>query len=372
MKAIPWLLLLLAVGGCTQKYVAPYHLPATGYLVVEGFINLGNGPTNFTLSRASSLDSSVIIPQTGAQVIVETQAGGSFPLTELGKGNYSYSQIPVDLTQQYRLRITTPHGNEYLSDFALAKLTAPIDSVSWKLGSGGVNIYVSSHDPQNNTGYYQWKYEETWKYTSAYQSVYEYKNGIIASRPDSDDIYTCWKSVISTDISIGTSGALNADVIYEFPLTQVPFSTNKLVIKYSILVKQYALTEDWYNWLEKVQKNTERLGSIFDAQPSEIAGNLHCISNPDEQVIGFIGCTSETEKRIFISRDQLPGSQVIYTGYESCTLEMLEFSLAETFGNGSNIPVDISGRFNTIKYASAFCVDCRQMGGTVIEPPFWQ
>jgi hypothetical protein len=372
MKAIPWLLLLFAVGGCTQKYVSPYHLPATANLVVEGFVNVGNGPTNFTLSRASSLDSPVIIPQTGAQVIVETQGGGSFPLTELGNGNYSFSQIPVDLTQQYRLRITTPDGKEYLSDFAMAKLTPPVDSVSWKLATDGINIYVSSHDPQNNTRYYQWKYEETWKYTSAYPSGYEYKNGAIVSRPDSDDIFTCWKSVISTDISIATSAALNADIIYEFPLTQVLFSSNKLVMKYSILVKQYALTEDWYNWIEKLQKNTERLGSIFDAQPSEIAGNLHCISNPDEQVIGFVGCTSETEERIFISRDQLPGSQVIYSGYESCTLDTLMFTLAETFGNGSNIPVDISGSINTIKYSSAFCVDCRQMGGTVIEPPFWQ
>ncbi len=372
MKVVPCLLLLFAVGGCTQKYVAPYHLPATGYLVVEGFINLGNGPTNFTLSRASSLDSPVIIPQSGAQVIVETQAGGSFPLTELGNGNYSISQIPVDLTQEYRLWITTPDGKEYLSDFAMAKLTPPVDSVSWKLATDGINIYVSAHDPQNNTRYYQWKYEETWKYTSAYQSGYEYQNGAIVSRPDSDDIFTCWKSVILTGISIATSEALSDDIIYEFPLVQVPFSTNKLVMKYSILVKQYALTKDWYNWIEEVQKNTERLGSIFEAQPSEITGNLHCISNPGEQAIGFVGCTSETEKRIFISRDQIPSSQVIITGYESCTLDTLMFTLAETFGTGSNIPVDISGRINSIKYSSAFCVDCRQMGGTVIEPPFWQ
>jgi hypothetical protein len=378
MKTVHCLLLLFVLGACKEKYNSPYHLPPAGYLVVEGFINVGNGPTNISLSRVTTLDSPVIIPQTGAQVSVESQEGSSYPLSELGNGKYSISQIPVDLTQQYRLQIITPDSKVYLSGFTAPKVTPLIDSVSWSAAADGATIYVSSHDPQNNTKYYQWEYEETWEYTSAYQSGYEYVNGTIVARPDSDQLFICWKSDTSTSISIGTSAALNTDVISEFPLAQVPYSTNKLSVKYSILVKQYALTEDWYNWDEKVQKNTEQLGSIFDAQPSEIAGNLQCISNPGEQVIGFIGCTTETEKRIFISRFQLPNSPVIYSGYGDCgedTVKNDPFDLNAAFSAGSKIPIGpvYKGPVLIGYLASgASCVDCRLMGGMLMEPPFWQ
>ncbi len=73
------------------------------------------------------------------------------------------------------------------------------------------------------------------------------------------------------------------------------------------------------NGFRKVQRNTEQLGSIFDALPSETGGNIHNTADPTEMVIGFIGTSTETEKRIFINRTQLPPT-VVYSGYETCTL----------------------------------------------------
>jgi hypothetical protein len=379
MKAIRWLLLLIIWVACTQKYNAPYHIPvANGPLVVEGYINVGSGPTNITLSRVTSLDSPAIITQAGTLISVEMQDGSILPLSELGNGQYAISQIPVNPSEQYRLRIATPDGKAYSSDFSSPIVTPPIDSVSWKLTPEGVNIYVSTHDISNDTGYYRWQYEETWEYTSGYPSSYEYVGGgTVISRPDSDMIFKCWSSFISSDILIGTSATLGSDMIYEFPITPVLFSTQKLVLKYSILVKQYEISQDWFNWDEKIKKNTEQLGSIFDAQPSEISGNLHCISNPDEQVIGFVGCTTETEKRIFIDRStQLPQSQVIFSGYEDCIIDTVAndpIKLASVFQGGSYIPIGCAPPFCAgFLYSTANCVDCRLKGGSVIKPPYWQ
>ena len=378
MKAIRWLLLLIIWVACTQKYNSPYHIPvANGPLVVEGYINVGPGPTNITLSRVTSLDSPAIITQAGALISVEMQDGSILPLSELGNGQYAISQIPVNPSEQYRLRIATPDGKAYSSDFSSPIVTPPIDSVSWKLTPEGVNIYVSTHDISNDTGYYRWQYEETWEYTSGYPSSYEYVGGgTVISRPDSDMIFKCWSSFISSDILIGTSATLGSDMIYEFPITPVLFSSQKLVLKYSILVKQYEISQDWFNWDEKIKKNTEQLGSIFDAQPSEISGNLHCISNPDEQVIGFVGCTTETEKRIFIDRStQLPQSQVIFSGYEDCIIDTVAndpIKLASVFQGGSYIPVGCAPPFCAgFLYSTADCVDCRLKGGSVIKPPYW-
>ena len=140
-------------------------------------------------------------------------------------------------------------------------------------------------------------------------------------------IYTCWRSDVSTTINIASTEKLSSNVIYEYPVTLVPYNnTNKLIDEYSILVKQTALSQDWYEWVQKVQRNTEQLGSIFDALPSETGGNIHNTADPTEMVIGFIGTSTETEKRIFINRTQIPPT-IVYSGYESCKLDTTGLSV---------------------------------------------
>jgi hypothetical protein len=192
-------------------------------------------------------------------------------------------------------------------------------------------------------------------------------------------IYTCWQTNSSTDIIIGNSAKLKSNIIYEEPVTSVPYAnSNKLTVEYSILVRQYALTEDWYNFNQMIQKNTENLGSIFDAQPSELVGNIHCLTNPSEPVVGFIGCTNETDARIFIQRGQLPGSQVILTGYEDCTEDTIAntpVALSMAYGTGQLIPVSlyyVGPSLAGIVGGPPFCVDCRLNGGFTQKPAYWQ
>ncbi|MDP4251964.1 MAG: DUF4249 domain-containing protein [Bacteroidota bacterium] len=379
MKIIHWLLLLLVLGACKDRYNAPVHIPASGYLVVEGFINVGSGSTDITLSRATGLDSPYVIPELSAQVNVESDNGSSYPLTESAGGHYSIDQVPVDLSHKYRLRIKTSLGTEYLSDLSAPVVTREIDSVSWKAGGDGVNIYVSTHGSPTDPRYYQWKFDETWIYTAAFPSPFIYQDyGQLVLRPDPFEVYTCWSSDQSTNIVIASSAKLTTNVIYSAPVTFVSYSTSdKLINKYSILVKQHALTQDWYEWEEKVQKNTEELGSIFDAQPSEITGNIHNTADAAEPVIGFIGCTSETEKRIFISRGQLPFVP-IFNPYSDCqkldTILNNPDSIAVYFGNGYHLVVDQIVQGGTVTHYSGAglgCMDCRTMGGVTTKPDFW-
>jgi hypothetical protein len=381
MKKLRLMLLLTLLFGCKDKYVASIHLPATGYLVVEGFINAGNEPTNISLTRATSLDSIYINPESGATVTVESENSGSFPLTEISPGQYSIAQIPVDATQKYRLHILTAGGKEYVSDYAEVKITPAVDSVSYSLASDAANIFVSTHDSQNKTLYYQWQYDETWLYLSPFTSYYTYTDSQIQPRDfNTNQINQCWESDISTNIVIGSSAKLSSDVISNLLLTKVPYAGNfKLAHRYSILVKQYALTKDWYDWKEKIKKNTEQLGSIFDAQPSQVAGNIHAVSDPSETVIGYIGCSTETEKRIFIDNSELPVG-ITYDNLGICTSDSLmtldSAKLAFTFTGNYYIPItyiyNLMGMPIGITYSSHSCVDCRAHGGVNVPPDFWQ
>ena len=309
--------------------------------------------------------------------------GANYMLSESTAGHYSIADLILDPGQQYRLHIQTANGKEYVSDYSVVKITPPIDSVNWTGTSNSVtgnqiNIFVSTHDDQTQPGYYQWQFEETWMYNAKYGSVLEYQNGLIILRPDSDMIYTCWMSDVSSTVSIANTEKLTSNVIYQFPLTQIPYNTsNKLINRYSILVKQYALTQEWYEWNQKVKKNTEQLGSIFDAQPSETGGNIHCVTDPGENVIGFIGCTTETDRRIFIDRTEIPPG-IVSDGYDFCQPDTVSISQEDIdihFKDGYNLPITyayLNGFLVGIQSSTEDCVDCRVKGGTNVKPAFWQ
>jgi len=374
-------LILVILAACKDKFSPDVHFPPAGFLVVEGYINTGIGPTTITLTRAASLDSIAVIPEPGAQVDVQSSSGASYPLMDQGGGKYSVDQMPIDPNQTYRLYIKTSNGKEYVSDFSQVKISPPIDTIGWSPVGDGITINVSTHDDKNKSIYYQWQYEETWQYNSAYDSKLEFnrKDSTIYIRPDNELIHACWSSDQSTDILLGSSASLSSDIIYQFPLTTISYSTtNKLVLRYSILVKQMVLTKDWYEWEQKLKKNTEQLGSIFDPQPSETGGNLHCETDPAETVVGFVGCSSQTEERIFIDRSQIPAVSV-YSGYELCvqdTVLNIKLLLYVYFGTGYGIPIQpFHDEFgNLAKYygSSTGCVDCRLRGGTLTQPDFWK
>ncbi len=307
--------LLLQVIACKEKYDLPFTGPARGYLVVEGYINRGAGPTTFKLSRTIALvDTINVNPERSAIVTVEGNDNSSVTLTEIGTGTYSVNQLFLTAGRQYRLHIKTKDGKDYYSDFTPLKATPVIDGISWERIDKGVELFVNTHDAQNNTRYYRWEYEETWEFHSSHYSVLEYIFNPATGAPrkvqyrdpvSANKLFYCWKSEKSSSILIGSSVKLSTDSIH-LPVQLIPNASWKLSVLYSILVKQYAISADEYEFLRRMKKNTEQVGSLFDAQPSELKGNIHNSKDPNELVLGFVGITEPQEKRIFIKNSEVP------------------------------------------------------------------
>ncbi|HEY4334845.1 MAG TPA: DUF4249 domain-containing protein [Puia sp.] len=370
--------LLILLGQCKQTYVSPYKSPATGYLVVEGFI--AKGPTRFTLSRVISLPGDSSLPMvTGATVQVEGNDNSTFPLAENGSGVYSADTLPLIPTAQYRLRIQMG-GQTYLSDFTAYRPSPAIDSINWIQQSDGVHIFANTHDPANGTRYYQWQFDEVWQYHSAEFSYFKYQpagpgfpRDTAVQRADSEFVYNCWSNAVSTPLLLGTSTKLAQDVIYRQPLQIIYDGTQRLDELYSILVRQYALTEDAYNYLSLMKSNTESLGSIFDAQPSTLKGNIHCVTNPGEPVVGYVSTGSIQQQRIFINRSQLSS-----WGYSiNCDKGDIFVPVGKEdsfFKFGSYTPLYDEHRGGKLAgwYANQnTCIDCRTQGGNTNKPSFW-
>ena len=381
-----FLLICLIAGweSCTKSYTPKIVAGNLNYLVVEGFINIGNDSTIFNLSRTVKVNAGVdTAVETGAILNIEGNDNKSYPVPELGKGKYGVAGLSLDNTKQYRLRIKTTDGNSYLSDFTKAKLTPPIDSVGYTQLSNGIQVYVNTHDPNNNTLYYRWAYNETWEFHAFYPSFYYSDGSAIQQRtPDRLNFY-CFTNTASTSITLGSSAKLKQDVIYHLPIIFIPATSEKIESRYSILLKQYALTSDEFNYWQSLQKNTEKIGSIFDSQPSEIQGNIHCISNPSLPVVGYVGSTNMQSKRVFIAKTELPTKWIATYPY-TCPLDSFfycrppycindvaahlipqpseEVPTTAIFGS-DGLPVGFLGSFNT-------CIDCT-IRGTKQKPSFW-
>jgi hypothetical protein len=381
-KLFTCIIFLIIASGCKEKYIVPIQTPVTGYLVVEGFINSGQEPTSIKLTRTTKLYDSVnIIYEHNAEVNVEGENQETFPLYENGNGVYiSSALLNLNNTEKYRLHIRTQDGKEYASDFVPYKHTPEIDSISWQRENGGVKIYINTHDPQNNTKYYHWKYEETWEFHSTYYSsliyIYNQNNtpiGVTYRNADQSvdtTIHKCWNTVISTNINLGSSEKLSTDKIH-LPLISIEPASVKLSVLCSVNIRQYALSHEAYLFFQRIKKNTESLGSIFDAQPSDLQGNIHCITNPAETVVGYIDISEEKQQRIFIRSDELPD----WNYNQNCSEVILDNQpdslIKYGIGLWPTVPFSVGlGVKQFYATPDENCMDCTLTGSNV-KPVFW-
>jgi hypothetical protein len=378
-----FLMALLIAFGCKKPYFPTLATTANNYLVVEGFINSGNDSTFIKLSHTVNLADSVSAsPERAAGVTVEGN-GSTYQLNEIKPGVYSALPLNLAGSQKYHLRIRLANGKEYVSDDTEVKVTPPVDSVSYQIKADGLQINVSAHDPANNTHYYRWDYDETWQFHSKYISNYKVVNGDILPRQVEDQIFTCFANHTSSTVVLASTVKLGSDVVSNAPITNIIPSSEKISMRYSILVKQYALTKEAFDFWENLRKNTESLGSIFDALPSEIKGNIHNTANADEPVIGFVSVGTMSVKRVFIDKDDLPDAWILQYPYDckqDSTLYVNPITKANDVAafiiSGIYLPTfSITGPMGgpAIGYGrtSPQCADCT-LRGYKRRPNFWK
>jgi len=367
---------------CKEVYNPPTVKNNPFILVVDGIIINGNDSTNITLSRTKSLtDSAATIKELGANVSVLGESGVSYPFKELGNGRYATDQLALNSTERYQLKITTSDGSEFRSEFSKILTSPSIDSVYWNQDSSGVQIYLDTHDPANQTRYYRWENVESWEYHSAYNSFLEYvdENNII-ERNLTRQIFRCYQTQLLPNIEVTNTIRLSSDIVYKYKVIDIPTGSEKLTAEYSDLIKQYAISAEAFNFWSNLKKNTEQLGTLFDLQPFSELGNMQCVNNPAVKCIGFISFTTMQEQRIFINKNEI--TQWNYSPYyeidEPCFVQKALFQDISKFflppggpyGN-SMIGQGIDPPFPIYLFSTQLCVDCRVHGGSTVKPAFW-
>ncbi|HWD90135.1 MAG TPA: DUF4249 domain-containing protein [Mucilaginibacter sp.] len=376
-------------GGCKTHYSPPAVIADHNYLVVEGTIVSGGDSTIIHLSRTVNISNQLTSnPEMNAVVTVEGDQGASYSLPETDSGKYASAALNLDNLHKYRLKIATKNGETYTSDYEQVITTPPMDTLGYDITGNGFNVYASTHDPSNNTRYYRWDYTETYIYISPLHSTYKYVQNLysdtLESVPRTRDefIDTCYVTINSNAITLNSTAALSKAIVNKATITQVPEDSEKILHRYSIIVREYGLTLDAFNFWQNLSRNTDKIGTVFDALPSEITTNLHCTSNPALPVVGYIGVSTVSRKRIFIDRTELPvwpypapsECKVYFYCWTGANPAPLEFTSGAVVPFGPIKPGDchmLPGW--DVQVADYTCADCRyHLGGKTKKPAFWQ
>ncbi|ODS82201.1 MAG: hypothetical protein ABS46_09515 [Cytophagaceae bacterium SCN 52-12] len=359
--------LLLSVGGCIDPFNPPEIDNTDTFLVFDGYVQANGTDTSWIrLSRTQNVhDPSAPVKESNAGIKVENKNGDAFvflpapPSREAGL--YYLPPTSLDVSQDYRLSITLSNGKAYESDWQRLSVSPPVDSVTYTVnGRDGVQIYVHTHDPTNQTRFYKWTYEETWEYRAPLYSLYEIIENAVVSRET--DINQCWSSFNATHINLFTTATLSQDLVRSHPITYIPASTGKLLHTYSIIVRQQALTREAYDYWTELARNNETNGSIFDPFPSQLSGNIRSVSDPKERVFGFFSGGVTQSQRIFVRE---------YLGLYPICFEVDTLPLGQELLETPYLIVGQVPESSSYIVAAPHCADCRLQGGTIRRPPFW-
>jgi hypothetical protein len=400
--------LLLTLAACRERYGLPLEAAKNNLLVVEGNI-LNGDTTRIRLSRTSPIAERTLVAESGATLQIEGDDNSVVPLVEspTEPGTYSSPPLTLNNARQYRLRIYSG-DKEYESAWLTVVNTAPIDSVFWQRDErdNGVEISVASRGSDADSRYYKWDYDEVWEFHAKYECTAYFTyvlmpNGTKEYRcldvthdgftyntclepwfypPNgqrNDSMYTCWKYQTSRNINIGSAASFSNNTIVK-PVRKIERDSWELSWLYSIMVKQTGLSKEGYDFYRILEGNSESLGTIFDAQPSEMKTNLRCVTTAAETVIGFVDATTVQTKRLFIGFREVPDWTKVDIYYSGCTdtlqkrfmtyEEQVERKLVPTLTNVSMGPPPY--RIGLAGLTYPYCADCT-MRGEHRRPDFW-
>lgn len=368
------LLLATIIPSCIDEYTPKTGKELSDILVVEGAISGGEN-TLVKLSRSVGLSAEQVHnPVSGAIVYVERSDGWmSEPGIEDVPGEYRIMVGELDLDASYSLVIKTD-GEEYRSEPSKPMITPPIDSVSWKKKGNGepVTIHVTTHDNDKPTGYYRWAYKEDWEVMAHYFASGDYdlvRDTFIEYKLNGLNTYYCWNNDSSRVLLLDDTEKLSGNLIYEKKLLSIDAFDDKISYLYSILVKQWSVSKSGYQYLANLQNNIDQAGSIFAPQPSELRGNIDCVTSPEEVVIGYVDVATAEEKRIYIQESEVsdPGRGGMYC---SIVNAIGKAAIRDSMQRLGLVVLDARSDLSDATLTERRCVDCR-MKGSKKKPSFW-
>lgn len=381
------LMICLVFAACVEEYKIP-ESRTTAYdaeLVIQGRILAGDKSIIY-ITQTQPLNSkeepeSVL----NAQVTIIGQNGYESELAEFDIEQNCYTidtqELPSNTLYAVQVKI---EGEIYQSEFQSIQYTPEIDEVSYKEKTDGISIHITTYGDEKASRFYMWTYEEDWEFHADINMqalsgipLYSDKFYQFENRYD-NPYYYCWIHNSSKNIHLYSTLELQENTAKNVELLQIPIDDIRISYIYSILVKQWGLSENAYNYYRTIELYSEESAGLFTPIPTDVLGNVSCISNPEKRVRGYVLASQTTTKRIFIYESNF---KELTSEYSTCTIQYPPVPPTPGWTNSWDYQMRTYGAVIYTKYGkinmdavkySKDCVDCRTVeGATKKRPDFW-
>ncbi len=390
-----YILVFLLLGnlfsGCTEPF-SPDLLPQTeSVLVVDATLSNESKNHEIFLSKSSQEAGELLVERNAAVRILDDNQQ-AFTFTETEPGKY-ISDIPfgAEPGRTYRLLITTEDNRSYISSAESLPQTTLIENVAaqkttTESGNEGIAITVDSFDPTGNSTYYKYEYEETYKIIAPkwgplelvagpeeFQTV-----GVVNRDPDKEE-RTCYATDKSNSIILTKNSVAGEDRVSDFEVRFLNKDNYIISHRYSILVKQFVLSQQAYTFYEKLKDFSGSESLFSQSQPGFINGNIFPDDNSNERVVGIFEVSSVSEKRTFFNYVDFFPDEDLPPFIDECkrtTIANGDPSLYEPVKSNrvsyvGEVTNPTTGGIEAYIVVPRLCGDCTVLGSATI-PDFWE
>lgn len=298
----------------------------------------------------------------------------------------------ADPVQRYRAHFEDAvTGTVYESDWLDVCEAPVIDDLSYILDRDRSELDVALSMHSTGDSHFRWYYDEVWQYhadlNASHYLVPEALFDDAGNYQPMDAFfkfsggqnhYNCWNSFQSPEIKIFSTAGQTDNRFIDLEFHRVSSYNQKLQVMYKLTVHLEAISEEAFRYWRNIEENTGGQGTFFSPVPSQMKGNVHCVTDPSAEVIGYIGAARQVEASMYY--DNL--REKFYNGPDTDWSKIVieEFTDPNEFASWYSrgylpytlIPADMSeSGQQTFQWAKAECVDCRRLGGTKEKPAGW-
>ena len=318
-RILPCLYILVTVlllANCVREVDFSRENADTGTLVVSGTFSDGPGPHRIYLSRPNDVKKKFFLPVTGAQVTLTDDGGNRYEYQEViapadSSRYYQLTQVQGIPGHVYSLEVRLPDGTLYRSRPQVMPERIPADSATVRgewyttINSNGTVVrepyayaYVHTTCPANTAGrYLRWDAESVHIFNEIFKIYY----------PIPPPALQCF---IPSQLSAQT---LPLAKLSDFqPGAKITEQVGKRYINFAfelrvgICVYQRSIGREAYEYWQKIDQLIEPSGTILDAPPAQVLGNVENLTNPGQPALGFFEVAAIDTVRVF-TRDDLLG-----------------------------------------------------------------
>ena len=372
------------MSGCIERYYPDENELRTGTLVVVAHLNNMPGEQSVFISRSSTLLYPEYDPLSGCYVELMASDGTLKEFTESKPGEYtSYLDGQFIVTGgEYCLVFITPDGDRYESVFEKLHPAPEIESVYYEREDHpttdrdhteeGIQFYVDFQIDKKSGQYLRWQLIETYEiHNPEHETQIFDVDRVMKPLPDTSSWRTCWITLEIPEIFTMDLLHVEGDRYRQKPLNYVSSETRGLHYRYSLSVRQMALSKEAFWYWNELGKNLQSQGSLFDAQPSLTPSNICNVDDESEKVIGYFSISGVSQKRVFAEKMPDLKFNVNPTFCDPQAYPQFLFFFPDQY-----LPVYLSTAyvdgFTKTGEVNKECADCRvYKGSSHIIPDFW-